>query len=102
MGVDHTTKLSTSAQGRQSVRITTQKSWTHGLFIGDIEHMPDSTCGVWPACKYSKLAAKSVTSNLIPTVWMFGPNWPNSGEIDIIEGVSRNTENLMSLHTWVF
>lgn len=32
-------------------------------------------------------------------VWMFGPNWPSSGEIDILEGVSRNTQNLMSLHT---
>lgn len=32
---------------------------------------------------------------------MFGPNWPISGEIDIIEGVSRNTQNLVSLHTQV-
>lgn len=31
--------------------------------------------------------------------WMFGPNWPNNGEVDIIEGVSRNTKNLMSAHT---
>lgn len=53
MGVDYSTTLSTTAQGRQSVRITTQKSWTHGLFIGDIAHMPDSTCGAWPACKFS-------------------------------------------------
>jgi hypothetical protein len=30
---------------------------------------------------------------------MFGPNWPYGGEIDIIEGVSLNTRNLMSLHT---
>lgn len=30
---------------------------------------------------------------------MFGPNWPNNGEIDMIEGVNSNTENQMSLHT---
>ncbi|PQE32810.1 hypothetical protein CJF32_00001285 [Rutstroemia sp. NJR-2017a WRK4] len=30
---------------------------------------------------------------------MFGPNWPNNGEIDIIEGVNRQVDNGMSLHT---
>lgn len=30
---------------------------------------------------------------------MFGPNWPSSGEIDIIEGVNSATLNQMSLHT---
>jgi len=34
-------------------------------------------------------------------VWMFGPNWPHNGEIDIIEGVNQNEANLMSLHTSV-
>ena len=63
MGVDYSTTLSISAQGRKSVRITTQKSWTHELFIGDIEHMPDSTCGVWPACMYSGMRRVEVISN---------------------------------------
>ena len=36
--------------GRPSVRISTQKSWTHGLFIGDFAHTPGGICGTWPAC----------------------------------------------------
>jgi hypothetical protein len=30
---------------------------------------------------------------------MLGPNWPNGGEIDIIEGVHDNALNAMALHT---
>jgi hypothetical protein len=42
--------------GRKSVRLTSNKQFTHGLFIADINHMPGSTCGSWPA------------------FWMFGPD----------------------------
>jgi hypothetical protein len=31
--------------------------------------------------------------------WTVGPNWPNSGEIDIIEGVHEQSSNDMTLHT---
>jgi hypothetical protein len=31
--------------------------------------------------------------------WTLGPNWPNSGEIDIIEGVNSQAANDMTLHT---
>ncbi|RFU33606.1 hypothetical protein B7463_g2729, partial [Scytalidium lignicola] len=79
LGVDHTT-INPSG-GRRSVRVTSNKSYTHGLFIADIAHMPDSTCGVWPA------------------FWTFGPNWPTAGEIDIMEGVNAQTTNSMTLHT---
>jgi hypothetical protein len=78
MGVDHTT--TNPANGRQSVRLVTNAAFTHGLFIADIQHMPDA-CGAWPAW------------------WLTGPNWPNNGEIDIIEGVNRQTTDAITLHT---
>jgi hypothetical protein len=31
--------------------------------------------------------------------WTLGPNWPNGGEIDIIEGVNSQAANDMTLHT---
>jgi hypothetical protein len=69
-----------SGSGRGSVRISSKKSYNGGLFLFDIKHMPYG-CGTWPA------------------IWTFGPNWPNSGEIDIIEGVNNQGFNQMTLHT---
>lgn len=43
--------------------------------------MPGGICGTWPA------------------FWSYGPNWPYSGEIDMVEGTNRQKSNLMSLHT---
>jgi hypothetical protein len=79
LGVDHTTV--NPSGGRASVRLESQKQYTRGLFIADIAHMPSSECGVWPA------------------FWTFGPDWPSSGEIDIIEGVNTQSTNAMTLHT---
>jgi hypothetical protein len=31
--------------------------------------------------------------------WLFGPNWPASGEIDVIEGVNLAGNNAITLHT---
>ena len=43
--------------GRESVRLTSTKSYNEGLFILDVAHMPTG-CGTWPA------------------FWLVGPNWP--------------------------
>jgi hypothetical protein len=78
LGVDSTTV--NPPGGRASVRLSSQKSYNHGLFIADIVHMPVG-CGTWPAW------------------WTFGPNWPASGEIDIIEGVNSQAFDQITLHT---
>lgn len=78
MGVDST---SAAPGGRGAVRVSSTKSFQHALVIADIVHMPGGICGTWPA------------------FWMVGANWPNNGEIDIVEGVNDQTKNLMTLHT---
>lgn len=66
---------------RNSVRITTQTSYSVGsLWITDIVHMPFG-CSVWPA------------------FWAKGPTWPDNGEIDIMEGINLMANNQMALHT---
>lgn len=63
----------------KSIRLASHQTFTRGLFIIDIEHMPTGL-GTWPAW------------------WSFGPDWPNNGEIDTIETVSgSNTHS--TLHT---
>ncbi|KAL2066252.1 hypothetical protein VTL71DRAFT_2323 [Oculimacula yallundae] len=80
LGVDHTTV--NPPQGRSSVRVSSKKAYTHALIIADIEHMPDSQCGAWPA------------------FWTLGQDpWPSNGEIDILEGVNDDQTNHITLHT---
>ncbi len=38
-------------------------------------------CGIWPA------------------YWIYGPSWPNHGEVDIIEMIDLASNNQISLHT---
>ncbi|KAL5606093.1 hypothetical protein BROUX41_006137 [Berkeleyomyces rouxiae] len=78
LGADHTTV--NPQKGRMSTRVTSHEAFTKGLFIADIAHMPAGP-GVWPS------------------FWTFGPNWPNSGAIDIIEGVNLDRHVQSSLHT---
>jgi len=66
--------------GRDSVRLESKHKWTYGLFVMDLTHMPTG-CGTWPAW------------------WLYGPNWPYGGEIDIIEGVNQQTADQTTLHT---
>ena len=47
LGVDYNTTLTPGGgAGRSSVRLTSKKSYNHGLFIADILHMPFA-CGAW-------------------------------------------------------
>ncbi|KAK3386643.1 putative endo-1,3(4)-beta-glucanase, partial [Podospora didyma] len=53
--------------GRGSVRLESQTRYNKGLIIAHFTHIPKAVCGAWPA------------------FWMYGPNWPNSGEADVYE-----------------
>ncbi|KAG0701161.1 glycoside hydrolase family 16 protein [Suillus ampliporus] len=75
---DYTTTLSASGPGRNSFRIQSNTQYSHHVAIFDIAHMPQG-CGTWPA--------------------EVGANWPNEGEVDILEGVNDQTPNRCSLHT---
>ncbi|KAF2643159.1 endo-1,3(4)-beta-glucanase-like protein [Massarina eburnea CBS 473.64] len=81
MGVDTSSVLDPNGVGRKSVRVQSKTAYQHGLIIADFAHVPGSNCGAWPA------------------FWMVGPNWPNQGELDILEGVNLNTYNQVTLHS---
>jgi hypothetical protein len=70
----------TVADVRKSIRIQSKSVYNGGLFIMDAVHMPTG-CGTWPA------------------FWTNGPNWPTTGEIDIVEGVHDYTHNQATIHT---
>ncbi|KAI5777677.1 concanavalin A-like lectin/glucanase domain-containing protein [Geopyxis carbonaria] len=77
IGVD---KTNVANNGRQSVRLESKARYTRGLYVLDLAHMPTG-CGTWPA------------------FWTLGDNWPNNGEIDVIEGVHEQIGNNVALHT---
>ncbi|KAK3326829.1 concanavalin A-like lectin/glucanase domain-containing protein [Apodospora peruviana] len=81
LGADSTKTIATSAQGRDSIRLESKESFTLGLLIADIAHMPGNACGIWPA------------------FWTFNFAEDPYGEIDIIEGISNQANNDVSLHT---
>jgi hypothetical protein len=68
---------SAGGSGRGSVRVSSTQQFQHGLFIIDILHIPTG-CGTWPS------------------FWLLGANWPNNGEIDIVEGVHLDVQNSVS------
>ncbi|KAK1221539.1 hypothetical protein PQX77_015658 [Marasmius sp. AFHP31] len=56
---DFRTTLNPSGPGRNSVRLASKKTYTSGVMIFNMRHMPQG-CGTWPA------------------VWTVGSNWPNN------------------------
>ncbi|TFL05226.1 glycoside hydrolase family 16 protein [Pterulicium gracile] len=78
-GVDSTNDLPLNAK-RDSVRISSKRRFSGGLFIADFNAMPHG-CGTWPA------------------YWSTGPEWPKAGEIDVIEGVNQQIANQYTMHT---
>lgn len=82
MKVDNTTSGANDPTfGRPSIKIMSNATVPAGsLVIMDAIHMPFG-CSVWPA------------------YWMQGPNWPNDGEIDVVENVNLATTNRYTLHT---
>ncbi|KAI0304861.1 concanavalin A-like lectin/glucanase domain-containing protein [Russula brevipes] len=69
-----------AGQNRESVRVSSHAVYNTGLFILDINRAPWG-CGVWPA------------------YWTVGADWPNNGEIDMLEGVHDNEHNQVTWHT---
>ncbi|KAI0745410.1 concanavalin A-like lectin/glucanase domain-containing protein [Earliella scabrosa] len=66
---------------RNSVRIETKDYFPLGtVLIFDATHLPFG-CSVWPS------------------FWTKGPNWPDGGEIDIIEAVNQMGANQMAIHS---
>ncbi|KAG7091835.1 hypothetical protein E1B28_008240 [Marasmius oreades] len=82
--VDNTTNIPPGPLvNRPTVKITTKDAFNMGsLFIIDVNHLPYG-CSVWPS------------------FWTLGINfeWPDAGEIDIIEGINNLPFNQMALHT---
>ncbi|KAK7453486.1 hypothetical protein VKT23_011763 [Stygiomarasmius scandens] len=66
---------------RKAVRISTKKKYNGGLFVANISMMPEG-CSTWPA------------------YWMTAEqNWPNQGELDVLEGVNDQSPNKITAHT---
>ncbi|WVQ93687.1 hypothetical protein IAU59_000763 [Kwoniella sp. CBS 9459] len=81
MKVDDHHTVGPHQRGRDSVRIESQEDFGNGVIILDVLHMPTG-CATWPA------------------FWTLGAgNWPNGGEIDILEGVNGVGTNQATLHT---
>ncbi|KZV99657.1 hypothetical protein EXIGLDRAFT_640388 [Exidia glandulosa HHB12029] len=80
MRVDNFTNVPSNYK-RNSIRITSTHYYDTGsLWVFDIKHLPYG-CSVWPS------------------IWTHGDNWPNGGEIDIIEGINLNARNQVAVHT---
>ncbi|KAL5527089.1 hypothetical protein ACEPAG_5880 [Sanghuangporus baumii] len=78
---DDKTVLAPTDPGRMSVRIKSLKTYTAHVIVLDVRHMPQG-CATWPAAWETREA-----------------DWPEGGEVDIIEGVNDQEPNQSTLHT---
>lgn len=76
------TSIVPAGQGRQSVRLHSNRLMSDGVLVGKFSFMPQG-CATWPA------------------FWTCtNDQWPAGGEIDIVEGANdQGPRNLASLHT---
>jgi hypothetical protein len=77
---DSWTVLDPDGPGRNSFRIVSNHQYTTAVMVFNIRHMPQG-CGTWPAA------------------WTVGADWPNEGEIDILEGVNDQGVDQVTFHT---
>ncbi|TFK26582.1 2 beta-glucanase [Coprinopsis marcescibilis] len=77
---DSWTELRSDGPGRNSFRLKSNRKYQTSVMVFDIRHMPQG-CGTWPA------------------VWTVGDDWPNQGELDILEGVNDQSPNQVTIHT---
>ncbi|KAF9528180.1 glycoside hydrolase family 16 protein [Crepidotus variabilis] len=78
---DYKSVVPPQSRGRDSVRIVSKSTFMEHVAVFDVRHMPEG-CGTWPA------------------IWeVHGDNWPEGGEVDILEGVNDSGPNAATLHT---
>lgn len=73
IGVDSTNIA--SGRGRDSVRLASTASYNHGLFMLDVEHMPGSICGTWPALYVRSPVNPGLLRIDRSQSWLVGPDW---------------------------
>jgi hypothetical protein len=90
IGADFNSVVPDGARGRKSIRLSSKRTINgNNLVLIDLERMPTTLgstgvprgCSVWPA------------------FWTVGQDWPNNGEIDIIEYVNADSIVQTTLHT---
>lgn len=82
-----------------SVRISSKRRFSGGLFIADFNAMPHG-CGTWPGmCFVGEFSLQSTEAHVRSAYWSTGPEWPKAGEIDVIEGVNQQIANQYTMHT---
>lgn len=88
IGTEYAEVVGDNDRGRKSIRLQSKESYNGNILIViDLEHMPTTVgslptgCASWPA------------------FWTVGPDWPSTGEIDIIEYINTASMDITTLHT---